>query len=151
MTNQGSTAPSASGERLRFELPPARPSIGLSVIAVILGVLVSATVLIVKLAVPVALTEPVGRLVGGGDLPIVLGGILMLMIIPTALSLFLAHVVLGPEGEVPRGGRALAGAALGLGYLNVGLWLVRIILAVTWPQASGGEYYALIYNVLFWA
>ena len=137
--------------RPRFELPPPKPSIGLSLLALVLGVLVSAAVLVVKVAVPVALTEPLGRLVGGGDLPIVLGGILMLAIFPAALTLVLAHVALGPEREVPRGGRALAGAALGLGYLNVALWLVRIILAVTWPQASGGEYFAFIYSVLFWA
>ncbi len=80
----------------------------------------------------------------------VLGGVSLLVIIPTFFAILLAHRAVGPEREVPRGGRAIAGAALGIGYLSAMFWLVRVILAVVWPQAIGFEYGALLLSVLFW-
>jgi len=140
----------AQSERPRFELPAPKPSVALAVVSLAVAVGVSLAVVVVKIALPVVFIQYAGAWVYGGDVPIVLGGISFLIILPTILAIRLAHLALGPEREVPRGGRAIAGAALGIGYLNAFLWLVRVILALVWPQATGFEYGALLLSVLYW-
>jgi len=137
-------------ERPRFELPPPKPSIALAVVAFTLSALVATTVLVIKLAAPAVFMQFGANWVAGGDPPIVLGGISFLIIVPTFFAIVLAHRAVGPEREVPRGGRAIAGAALGIGYLSVLFWLVRVILALVWPQATGFEYGAFLLSVLSW-
>lgn len=136
--------------RPRFELPPPKPSVALAAVAFSIAALIAVVVVALKLAVPVVATQFAGQWLSGGDVPMALGGVSFLVIIPTFLAILLAHRALGPEREVPRGGRAIAGAALGIGYLSALLWLTRVILAVVWPQATGFEYGALLLSVLYW-
>lgn len=136
--------------RPRFELPPPKPSVALSAVALSIAAFVAVVVIVLKLVVPIISTQFAGQLLYGGDLPIALGGVSFLVIIPTFLAILMAHRALGPEREVPRGGRAIAGAALGIGYLSALFWLTRVILAVVWPQATGFEYGALLLSILYW-
>jgi hypothetical protein len=140
----------ASVPRPRFELPPPKPSVALAVVAFTTAALCALVVLLLKLTLPEVSTQFGMRPLTGGDTPIALGGVSFLVILPIVLGIWLAHVALGPEREVPRGGRALAGAALGVGYLSVALWGVHVILALYWPQATGFQYGAFLLSVWSW-
>ena len=137
--------------RPRYELPPPpKPSVALAVVSLTVAAVAAIVTLLVKLWVPAVFTEFAGQLLTNGDVPIVLAGVSLFITLPTVLSLWLAHIALGPEREVPRGGRAIAGAALGVGYLSAALWLTRVTLALLWPQATGSEYGTFLLSLLYW-
>jgi hypothetical protein len=139
------------GERPRFELPPVKPSIKLAVVAFSIVAVISIAELLVKLAVPSVFNEYQGPLIYGGDAPLALGALGFFSIAPVLLAILLAHIALRSDGEVPRGGRTLAGAALGLGYLNALWWLVRAVLALTSLQPSNNDYGQFLIYFFYWA
>jgi hypothetical protein len=128
--------------------PPRRPSSALAIISLVLAALLTLLYLIVKL-IAVSLNPDFGSDTTNAASS-VLGVFGLLALLPALAVVVMGHLALRrrPDGATP--GRALAGAALGLGYFHVLMWGNRVLLALV-IATQAGDFSTFVADVFWWA
>lgn len=79
-----------------------------------------------------------------------LGGLGLASVIVTIAIIVLGHLALASTRDGRRGGRAVAGVALGAGYFHLLLWGNRLVAAAI-AAGAGGDPGLFLPNVFWWA
>jgi hypothetical protein len=148
MTNVPS--PLANTAAVASDVKPKRvngPAIGSAVI----GILLLSLFLLVKLLAvsfsgsDVDFTTP----------SIVLGVLGLIAVLPAIIGIVLGHVALATSKKYGGRGRATAGIGLALGYTQLVLWLLRIVLAIVasnvFPDGNKDPLELFVTNIFYWA
>jgi hypothetical protein len=112
------------------------------------GASLTALYLVVKIVAPTISPDL------GSDTSIAIANVLgvlgLLAIIPAVAVIVMGHLALRrrPDGTTP--GRALAGLALGLGYIHVLMWGNRLVIAAIVASQTGG-FGTFIADTFWWA
>lgn len=125
-----------------------RPSVVLAIVAVVTGGALTLLYLMVKIVAP--WINPDYGSDTSNAISTVFGVLGLLAIIPAGGVVVMGHLALRRRADGTSPGRAIAGVALGFGYVQVLMWGNRILIAAI-VAAQSGDFSTFVSDTFWWA